>query len=108
MLARCGARCRFRIRRPKRGLIKASRNFVTHLGPLVASLIASLAFAFNSSAAEPDIRRDATVAAVERVMPCVVNIATESVVEYEDFYQRLFSDFFGPGRYAPRLERESS
>ncbi|HVV01830.1 MAG TPA: trypsin-like peptidase domain-containing protein [Verrucomicrobiae bacterium] len=42
-----------------------------------------------------DIRRNATVEAVERVMPCVVNIATETIVEYQDFYQRLFSDFFG-------------
>ena len=46
-------------------------------------------------AAEPDIRRDETVTAVERVMPCVVNIATANVVEYEDFYQPSFRDFFG-------------
>src|SRR6266581_4708757 len=60
------------------------------------------------SAAEPDIRRDATVAAVERVMPSVVNIATATVVEYEDFYQRLFSEFFGQGGYRPRREQEYS
>src|SRR6266699_2491008 len=60
------------------------------------------------SAAEPHIRRDATVAAVERVMPSVVNIATATVVEYEDFYQRLFSEFFGQGGYRPRREQEYS
>jgi len=55
-------------------------------------------------AAEPDVRRDATVAAVERVMPCVVNIATATVVEYEDFYQRLFREFFGQG--GPRRQQQ--
>src|ERR1041385_6592211 len=59
-------------------------------------------------AAEPDIRRDATVAAVERVMPSVVNIATATVVEYEDFYQRLFREFFGQGGLRPRQEQEYS
>jgi len=58
--------------------------------------------------AEPDIRRDETVAAVERVMPCVVNIATESVVEYEDFYQRLFRDFFGQRVPGGQQQREFS
>ena len=59
-------------------------------------------------AAEPDIRRDATVSAVERVMPCVVNIATATVVEYQDFYQRLFRDFFGQGAGRPRQQQEYS
>src|ERR1041385_4770966 len=59
-------------------------------------------------AAEPDIRRDATVAAVERVMPSVVNIATATVVEYEDFYQRLFREFFGQGGLRPHQEQEYS
>jgi S1-C subfamily serine protease len=50
------------------------------------------------------VRRDATVAAVERVMPSVVNIATETVVEYRDWYQDQMRRFFGaplePGRRA--------
>lgn len=42
-----------------------------------------------------DIRRDATVNAIEQVLPCVVNIATESVVEYHDFYDALLRQFYG-------------
>src|SRR5262245_13646047 len=61
-----------------------------------------------ASAAPLDIRRDATVGAVERVMPCVVNIATTTIVEYEDFYQRLFRDFFGQGAYPRRQQQEYS
>jgi serine protease Do len=57
---------------------------------------------------EADIRRDATVAVVEEVMPSVVNIATETIVEYEDFYQRLFRDFFGRGNFAPQRQRQLS
>src|SRR6476660_5038418 len=61
-------------------------------------LLGLLAFSLPALAAEPDIRRDATVAAVERVMPCVVNIATTTLVEYEDFYESLYREFFGrPG-----------
>ena len=48
------------------------------------------------SAAEPDIRRDAAVEAVQRVMPAVVNIATEEVVPIRDPLERLFRDFFDP------------
>jgi S1-C subfamily serine protease len=63
-----------------------------------------LALSIPALAAEPDIRRDATVTAVERVMPCVVNIATATVVEYEDFYQGLFREFFG--QRGPRRQQE--
>jgi S1-C subfamily serine protease len=44
----------------------------------------------------PDIRRDATVAAVEKVMPSVVNINTEEVVAIRDPFENVFRDFFGP------------
>ncbi len=44
---------------------------------------------------EPDIRRDATVIAVEKVLPCVVNIATETVIEYHDWYEDLLRQFYG-------------
>jgi len=47
----------------------------------------------------PDIRRDATVIAIEKVMPSVVNIATETVIEYHDWYDDLLRRFYGaPGR----------
>ncbi|HMC28199.1 MAG TPA: trypsin-like peptidase domain-containing protein [Verrucomicrobiae bacterium] len=47
-------------------------------------------------AAEGDIRRDATVEAVQRVMPSVVNVATEEVVPIRDPLENLFRDFFNP------------
>jgi S1-C subfamily serine protease len=39
---------------------------------------------------EPDIRRDAIVQAVEQVMPCVVNVATESLVEARNPIEEMF------------------
>jgi len=45
---------------------------------------------------EVDIRRDVTVAAIERVMPSVVNIATSHLVrEYDDPYEVMRRRFFG-------------
>jgi serine protease Do len=46
--------------------------------------------------AEADVRRDATVMAIEEVMPAVVNISTETIVEIRDPMENLFRDFFGP------------
>lgn len=43
----------------------------------------------------PDIRRDATVMAVERVMPSVVNIATRTIVRVRDPFEELYRRFFG-------------
>ena len=42
-----------------------------------------------------DIRRDATVAAVERVMPSVVNIASRTWVSAETPYERRLREFYG-------------
>jgi len=44
---------------------------------------------------QPDIRRDATVAAIEMVMPCVVNIATETIHESHDWYDVARSKYCG-------------
>src|SRR4029077_21069761 len=41
---------------------------------------------------EADIRRDAAVLAIEQVLPSVVNIATETVVEYHDWYDDLLRE----------------
>ncbi len=54
-----------------------------------------------------DVRRDATVAAVERVMPSVVNIATTTVVDSTDPYFRWRAEFFGY-RVQPQLEEVPS
>ena len=63
---------------------------------LAASLLAVPVLAFAGE--QPDVRRDATVAAVQEVMPCVVNIATETIIEYHDFYDELLQQFYGTRR----------
>jgi serine protease Do len=45
---------------------------------------------------EADVRRDAVVEAVQKVMPCVVNVATEEVVPIRDPMENLFREFFDP------------
>ncbi|MFO1476341.1 MAG: trypsin-like peptidase domain-containing protein [Verrucomicrobiota bacterium] len=47
----------------------------------------------------PDVRRDATVLAVEEVMPSVVNIATKSVQPVQDPMDRFFPPGWRPRRY---------
>ena len=54
---------------------------------------------------DQDSRRDATVAAVERVMPSVVNIATTELVPYDDFYDALMRDFYGVPGYGRMKEQ---
>ena len=68
------------------------------LGALTAVLLAGLPGSPSLYALETDVRRDAVVQAVEKVMPSVVNIATASVVEYRDFYDPIFREFFGMPR----------
>jgi len=53
-----------------------------------------------------DIRYDATVAAVEEVMPSVVNVATSRLVEYHDFYDELRRRFYGLPRNEPRTQEK--
>jgi serine protease Do len=57
---------------------------------LVWSILGSVA-----TASESDVRRDATVVAVEQVLPSVVNIATETIIEYHDWYDELLRQFYG-------------
>src|ERR1051325_10475430 len=54
-----------------------------------------LVAAASAFAVETDIRRDATVAAVEQVMPSVVNIVTKSVVQVSDPFEQLQRRAFG-------------
>ena len=67
--------------------------------------VLALGLAMNGigAAAPPgntDLRRDATVLAVERVLPAVVNIGTLTV-ERADPYEQMLREFFGYGRRAP-------
>jgi serine protease Do len=65
--------------------------------PLMVAIISCLTWPLAAlAAAEPDIRRDPTVEAVQRIMPCVVNIATETVVPIRDPVENMFRDFFDP------------
>jgi len=75
----------------------------------LAGLAAACALALAAPAGAPaggetDIRHDATVDAVQRVMPCVVNIGTETIVEVSDPFEELFRQYYGPRyRIAPSL-----
>jgi len=91
------------------GLDSASRRF--RAGIFLKTLAVSALIIRGACAAdapEMDIRRDATVGAVEEVMPSVVNIATETIIEYEDFYQRIFREYFGRSDIAPQRQRQLS
>lgn len=58
---------------------------------LISGAIASVLLAPMLAATDQtDIRRDAIVEAAEKVMPCVVNIATETVVEAHNPIEELF------------------
>jgi S1-C subfamily serine protease len=60
-----------------------------------ASLAILAAISVFPAWAETDIRRDAVVNVVEEVMPCVVNVATESIVESRDPFDDLWRRFYG-------------
>ena len=62
---------------------------------LTAWLVISL-WTICAHTAEVDVRRDAAVEVVERVMPSVVNIQTETIVEYSDPFDELLREFWGP------------
>src|SRR5947208_2360648 len=72
---------------------------------LCASLIAGVArVSAAAPAPSPDIRRDATVEAVQRVMPAVVNIRTETIIERHDPFEQLLQGFFGRSYRQPGPE----
>jgi S1-C subfamily serine protease len=50
----------------------------------------------RSQSADTDIRRDATVLAVEKAMPSVVNIATETIIHVRDPFEEIFRQFMYP------------
>jgi serine protease Do len=81
-----------------RWLVSASLGIAMGIGSAAAAAVAP----------EGDIRRDSTVAAIEKVLPCVVNIATETVVEYHDFYETLLREFYGSQAVSPRQQRSTS
>jgi serine protease Do len=60
------------------------------------TLFPTIVVAASTPPPAPDVRRDATVEAVQRVMPAVVNIATETVLQVRDPLEQLFREFFDP------------
>lgn len=58
--------------------------------------------------ASENLRRDAVVAAVEKVMPSVVNIATETIVRRNNSMDDLLSDFFGYRQLPRNYKRYSA
>jgi S1-C subfamily serine protease len=76
-----------------RGWFDTWKRICTWLAVLATGLGTSPAQAVTP---EVDIRRDVTVAAIERVMPSVVNIATSQLVrQYDDPYEVMRRRFFG-------------
>lgn len=50
----------------------------------------------SQTSSERDMRRDATVLAIEKVMPSVVNIATETIIHVRDPFEEFFRQFWDP------------
>ena len=89
-------------------LSKVRGVFAGHAGgSVLAALCLALAMSpFPLRANESDTRRDATVEAVERVMPSVVNIATETIINVRDPFDEFLRQFFNPyhHRQAPNSQ----
>lgn len=89
------------VRRPQLSFVRP--RFSTALkGVLLLWVGLALAGAAHLRA-EEDVRRDAAVRAVEEIMPSVVNIATEEVIEYHDAYDEMLRQYFGWSRAPQRV-----
>jgi serine protease Do len=99
--------CRESTRRPQKSGLGRNTSFgLKGLAFRGACLLfgLSLVLALAPKArAEADIRRDAAVQAVEGIMPSVVNIATEQIIEYHDAYDQMLRQFFGWSRAPQRF-----
>lgn len=61
---------------------------------VLGACLAVGALALPAAAPEADVRRDATVEVVEKVMPSVVNIAVETVTERSDPYYQMLRKYY--------------
>jgi len=88
----------------ERGLSAPSRELIglglaTRLSSALLALLGLTGFLVLSAApasTELDPRRDPAVEAVAKVMPAVVNIGTETIVEVNDPFEGLLREFWGP------------
>lgn len=74
--------------------IKSQMGSYCRLGLLVLATAGWLGA--TPEPAAPDVRHDAVVTAVAKVMPSVVNVATETVVQVQDPFERMWRDFYDP------------
>jgi serine protease Do len=96
----------FRARQePHRALMKRPSGTRRVLEVIFAVWIASFA---DGRAEDSDVRRDATVQAIERVLPSVVNISTTTVVPVQDPFREMFDNFFGRYHNEPRRRSRES
>ena len=80
-----------------------------HFAMICALVLGTLGAAAlpETSAPNPEARLTPTVQAVEKAMPSVVNIGTETMVEVQDLYDQFYRQFFDPyhrGRRESRYE----
>jgi S1-C subfamily serine protease len=75
---------------------KMRRPFCARIAALAAVAALLMPAVVVAQVPEADVRRDATVAAVEKVMPCVVNIATETMINVRDPFDDMLRQFFNP------------
>src|SRR5881394_2147168 len=85
-----------------RNMMKSFWKWVSIIAAVGAAT--SVARAAATSAPPADIRHDATVEAVQRALPAVVNIRTETIVERHDPFEELFQSFWGPRNRRPQTE----
>src|ERR1700722_881261 len=66
-----------------------------------AAVVGILAWSvLATSQGQSDIRRDTIVQVTDEVMPCVVNVRTESVVESRDPFEEIWRRYYG----APKVQ----
>jgi serine protease Do len=91
------------------GCLDDMKNHLNIPQVLAGALAGFLCVASGGGAeTEADPRRDAVVEAVQRALPSVVNIRTETIVERRDPYERLLREFWGPLFGRPWLEKNIS
>jgi serine protease Do len=63
---------------------------------IIIGVLAAFTLATDIASAATDIRRTPIVKAIDRVMPAVVNIATETVVQVRDPFGNFIREYFDP------------
>ncbi len=75
-----------------------------HMKMIPALILSGLISTTQLSTAQTDVRRDATVAAVEKGIAAVVNVSTATPVQVRDSFEDFFYEFFNPNQRRPSRE----